>query len=380
MLKLYKSSKDLKILVCGGRHFNQYKLLEYVLSSIIEDDDYVDCKVEIVSGGCEGADKLGERFALENDIELKVFNADWKKYGRSAGPIRNKQMIDYISGFENKIVVAFVSPNSKGTRNTVSLAKKSNIEVVEIEYELDELDPFTLSEGVTMDDSGNFVFDFNSDSNNDIIKIASIKTREGRFEGLPRFWGYSVRSVDGKDAFLKYMKDNLYVDENVEELIDRCVDRFFADCDIKDFDYIIKLPSSSKLNDVICSTLSNYSGAEIVCGNKIDASEVVVDKDLVYSSCRYDEQGCENLYKSVCSYVSRAIKGDKFYIKYVPPRYRKFIKSIIRIDSTKIRKDSSVLIVDDVMTSGTTIRMMINELKDNGFSGTMTIFNMVNNR
>ena len=380
MLKLYKSLKDLKILVCGGRHFNQYKLLEYVLSSIIESDRYTNCKVEIVSGGCDGADKLGERFALENDLELKVFNADWKKYGKSAGPIRNKQMIDYINEFENKIVVAFVSPNSKGTRNTISLAKKLNIEVVEIEYELNELDSFTLFEGVTMNDSGDFVFDFDKDSNEDIIKIASIKTKESRFEGLPRFWGYSVRNVDGKDAFLKYMKDNLYVDDNVEELVDRCVDRFFVDCDIKDFDYIIKLPSSSKLNDVICSTLSSYSGAKIVCSNKIDAHSVEVDRDLVYSSCKYDEQGCEKLYKFICSCVSRAIVGDKFYIKCVPARYRKFIKSIIRLDNIRISKDSNVLIVDDVMTSGTTIRMMINELRNNGFVGTITIFNMINNR
>ena len=40
----------------------------------------------------------------------------------------------YISGFKNKIVVAFVSANTKGTRNTISLAKRANIRIIEKEY------------------------------------------------------------------------------------------------------------------------------------------------------------------------------------------------------------------------------------------------------
>ena len=44
------------------------------------------------------------------------------------------EMVDYISGFKNKIVIAFVSANTKGTRNTSSLAKRANIRVIEREY------------------------------------------------------------------------------------------------------------------------------------------------------------------------------------------------------------------------------------------------------
>ena len=70
---------------------------------------------------------LGERYAEEHGVKLKIFPADWVKYKKSAGPIRNKQMIDYITCFENKMVVAFVSPNSKGTKQTVKLAQKNNM-------------------------------------------------------------------------------------------------------------------------------------------------------------------------------------------------------------------------------------------------------------
>ena len=95
----------------------------------------IGCKeIEIVSGHCAGADKLGELYAEKRNVSVKIFPAEWERYGKRAGPIRNKRMVDYISGFEHKIVIAFVSANTKGTRNTIALAKKANISVIEKEY------------------------------------------------------------------------------------------------------------------------------------------------------------------------------------------------------------------------------------------------------
>lgn len=54
---------------------------------------------EIVSGGAYGTDHAGEIMArmmmLKEDVKLTVFNADWKKHGKSAGMIRNCEMADY---------------------------------------------------------------------------------------------------------------------------------------------------------------------------------------------------------------------------------------------------------------------------------------------
>ena len=123
-----------KILVCGGRHFEFYGLLKAVLGKLIEKFHIDILTSEIISGHCQGADMLGEKYAEEYGISVKCFPADWKKYKRKAGPIRNKQMIDYISGFENKLVVAFTTADTVGTRNTIKLAQKNNIPVVEIPY------------------------------------------------------------------------------------------------------------------------------------------------------------------------------------------------------------------------------------------------------
>ena len=124
----------LRILVCGGRHFEDYNLLKNILDKVLKLKKLTPQDVEIVSGHCKGADKLGERWAEEKNASVKIFPADWVKYKKSAGPIRNKQMIDYITCFSDKLVVAFVSPNSKGTRNTISLAQKNNIPVIITEY------------------------------------------------------------------------------------------------------------------------------------------------------------------------------------------------------------------------------------------------------
>ena len=117
-------------------------------------------EIEIVSGHCVGADQLGEKFAKENQLPIKTFLPNWAVYGKAAGPIRNKQMIDYISQDKNPLVVAFASSNSKGTKGTIALARKSNIPVIEIPYEIQDLQ-INLVEGVRFREDGSLEVDWN---------------------------------------------------------------------------------------------------------------------------------------------------------------------------------------------------------------------------
>ncbi len=75
--------------------------------------------IEIVSGGARGIDKVAELFAFEYDIDLKVFYANWDKHGKSAGMIRNKELITYC----DKVII-FWDGQSKGTKNSFDLIKK----------------------------------------------------------------------------------------------------------------------------------------------------------------------------------------------------------------------------------------------------------------
>ena len=126
--------KKTKILICGGRHFNDYDVFSEKVNAVFNELGITREETELVSGGCEGTDKMAERFAEENIIPIRVFSADWKKYGKAAGPIRNKQMVDYIKDSEERYVIAFTSDKTKGTRNTIKLAVKNGIEVFELDY------------------------------------------------------------------------------------------------------------------------------------------------------------------------------------------------------------------------------------------------------
>ena len=124
--------KAYKIIVCGGRHFEDYTRLKAIMKDYLDKNVIAPTDVEIVSGHCQGADMLGERYAEEHGCALTVFPAEWKKYGRAAGPIRNKQMVDSIANAKKKAVIAFVSENTRGTKNTVAYAK-NNIEFFVLE-------------------------------------------------------------------------------------------------------------------------------------------------------------------------------------------------------------------------------------------------------
>ena len=87
-----------RIVVAGCRYFTDYPIAKAFIEKAISD---LRGKHELVflSGSCTGADRLGERFAAENGFEVKYFPADWKTFGKSAGPIRNRQMAeaaDYV--------------------------------------------------------------------------------------------------------------------------------------------------------------------------------------------------------------------------------------------------------------------------------------------
>lgn len=103
----------MKLAIIGSREFNDY---EFLCKSLEPIKSMVQL---VVSGGAKGADELGERWANENNIPTLIFYADWKKHGKSAGFIRN---IDIIKNCD--AVVAYQVNQSKGTQHSLNLAKE----------------------------------------------------------------------------------------------------------------------------------------------------------------------------------------------------------------------------------------------------------------
>lgn len=115
-----------KIIIAGGRDFNNYLLLKDKVEKYLS---LLGSNIQIVSGTASGADHLGEQFAKEKGYDLKLFPANWKTYGKSAGYLRNKQMAEYAD-----YLIAFWDGKSKGTRHMIDLAKKNGLSVRVVRY------------------------------------------------------------------------------------------------------------------------------------------------------------------------------------------------------------------------------------------------------
>lgn len=115
----------MKVIIAGGRTFNDYNKLKQTCDFLLGNQE----DVEIVSGTANGADKLGERYAHENNRELTTFPADWNTLGKSAGYIRNKQMAEYADA-----LIAFWDGTSKGTLHMINLAEQNKLKVRVVRY------------------------------------------------------------------------------------------------------------------------------------------------------------------------------------------------------------------------------------------------------
>ena len=108
------------IIVAGSRDFTDKDFLSGKLDELISG---IDGDIEIVSGHCRGADMLGEQYAKEHKIAMRVFIANWDEYGRAAGYIRNRHMAEYAAE-NNGILAAFPIGEYRGTMLMVKLAKQ----------------------------------------------------------------------------------------------------------------------------------------------------------------------------------------------------------------------------------------------------------------
>ena len=129
----------MKVIVAGGRDFNDYELLKETLDNFQQEYGNI---AEVVSGGARGSDKLGEQYANENNIPIKRFVPDWEGLGKKAGFVRNRKMGDYAKEY-NGMLVAFWDKQSKGTKGMIDYATKIGLESVVVHYSVEVSDDKT---------------------------------------------------------------------------------------------------------------------------------------------------------------------------------------------------------------------------------------------
>ena len=111
----------MKVIIAGSRGVTK----KQVKAATEKFSKWLSKTTQVVSGTARGADRFGEEWAAENNIEVKRFPADWDTHGKSAGYVRNSVMAEYADG-----LLAIWDGESRGTIHMINLARKQGLEVV----------------------------------------------------------------------------------------------------------------------------------------------------------------------------------------------------------------------------------------------------------
>lgn len=113
-----------RVVIAGCRNYHNYEEAKTFIDLCLCETK-MKYTIIILSGASSGADALGERYALENGFAIEKYPANWEKYGKKAGPLRNKQMADVCD-----LLICFWDGISKGTKSMIDYAKKYEKNVI----------------------------------------------------------------------------------------------------------------------------------------------------------------------------------------------------------------------------------------------------------
>ena len=115
-----------RILVTGSRDWSDSMSLSKALALEVVPAIEKGLDVVVIHGDCPtGADAITQEVCDANNVPTERHPADWATYGRSAGPVRNKYMVDLGAD----VCLAFPLLNSRGTLNCMRLAEQAGIPV-----------------------------------------------------------------------------------------------------------------------------------------------------------------------------------------------------------------------------------------------------------
>lgn len=122
-----------KLIIAGGRDFSNYPLLkqecDIFLFQAFQEEFNLREGVTVISGTARGADQLGEQYAKEKGYKILSKPADWNKYGKRAGYLRNEEM---AAGAD--ALIAFWDGCSRGTMHMINIAQQHNLLVKVVRY------------------------------------------------------------------------------------------------------------------------------------------------------------------------------------------------------------------------------------------------------
>jgi hypothetical protein len=128
----------MRILITGSRNWEgRYaeQRIHMVLNMILALSDLLGTKLTVVHGDCPtGADRIVDDWARRREddgVTVEAHPANWRRYGKNAGPARNEAMV----GRGADLCIGFHRGNSTGTRNCLALARNAKIPTFVVGWE-----------------------------------------------------------------------------------------------------------------------------------------------------------------------------------------------------------------------------------------------------
>lgn len=113
-----------KVIIAGSREFDNYDMLKEKCDKILSRKVNEGEEIVIVSGTARGADTLGEKYAEERGYKIERYPANWDKYGKRAGYLRNKKMAEVSNAC---IVFLSSKAENKGSKMMISIATEEKL-------------------------------------------------------------------------------------------------------------------------------------------------------------------------------------------------------------------------------------------------------------
>ena len=235
-----------------------------------------------------------------------------------------------------------------------------------------------LIEGITYNrEQDTFDFNWINDTSEDLLnlklqkfnKYASIK---GGFE---LYYAYKFNKIKDKKILsllrdsIKYIDINHIQNKDIELLISKSINNFNQLKPLNTFDIIVFPKSSSKILDLIKNKMSAKAG-----NNTLVVSDVFVKNSI--ENIRFNEEKFNKLTdenkEKILKILNRVFSKNEYKLKSIPPQYRKFIDNFISFNTETEKRifnsilEGNVLVVDDILTEGTTFINMVKLIESAG--------------
>lgn len=238
-------------------------------------------------------------------------------------------------------------------------------------------------EGINKKDN-TFVFDYDKDDEDSIINLLDVEIYKSSINANVYYFGYVFKdNINSKvrTEFINYIKGygNNKINENeLIKFIDRPLGKLNKEINLSNIDVIVYPESKlNNLNNIIIKSITNFMshGKEYVSYKMIKniPSEIQFDYKSFEADCNgKDSQKYKDSIDYIKSMLDKTNTLDYFSIaKNIKSKYRKYIMNYLKPE-TNIAKETldakNILIVDDINTSGSTLRELlriINEINSN---------------